>query len=91
MLKTATVYVIPPDLAIAIFTKNALKNEPITIFGDGSQTRDFTHVNNVVDANIRAMAKGDNESFDIGTGRAYTVNELLQNIIKITGSASKII
>ncbi len=80
-----------PDLAIAIFTKNALKNEPITIFGDGNQTRDFTHVSNIVDANINAMIKGDNESFDIGTGCAYTVNELAQNIIKITNSASKII
>ncbi len=80
-----------PDLAIAIFTKNALKNEPITIFGDGNQTRDFTHVNNVVDANIRAMTKGDAETFDIGTGRAYSVNDLIEKIIKITGSASKII
>ncbi len=80
-----------PDLAIAIFTKKALKNEPITIFGDGSQTRDFTHVKNIVDANIKSMTQGDGESFDIGTGRAYTVNELLQNIIKITDSASKII
>lgn len=80
-----------PDLAIAIFTKNALNNEPITIFDDGDQTRDFTHVNNVVDANISAMFKGDNESFDIGSGHAYSINEVAEKIIRITNSASKII
>lgn len=79
-----------PDLAISIFTKKALKNEPITIFGDGTQTRDFTHVDDIVNANIKSLTSGDNESFDIGTGRAHSVNELVRNIIKITNSKSKI-
>lgn len=80
-----------PDLAIAIFTKNALNNEPITIFDNGSQTRDFTHISNIIDANTICMNKGDSETFDIGAGQAYTVNDLAEKIISLTNSKSEII
>jgi UDP-glucose 4-epimerase len=46
-----------PDLAISIFTKAALKNEPITVFGDGEKTRDFTFIDDIVKANIICMKK----------------------------------
>lgn len=50
---------IRPDLAISIFTEKALKNEPITVFGDGTKTRDFTHIEDAVNATLLAMKKGD--------------------------------
>ena len=80
-----------PDLAISIFTKKALKNENIEIFGTGKKTRDFTYVEDVVDANIKSMSKGDGEQYNIGRGRRISINELAEKIITLTDSNSKII
>lgn len=80
-----------PDLAISIFTKKALNNEDIEIFGDGEKTRDFTYITDVVDANIKAINKGDGEIYNIGSSSSISVNELAQKIIDITDSKSKII
>jgi len=81
-----------PDLAISIFTERALNNEDIEIFGDGEQTRDFTHVEDIVRAQNICFEKrvGGGECFNIGSGERITVNELAKKIIKITGSDSKI-
>jgi len=79
-----------PDLAINIFTKKALKNETIEIFGDGNKTRDFTFIDNIVDANIRAMKNGIGE-YNIGGGERISVRELAEKIVSITGSGSEII
>ena len=81
-----------PDLAIMIFTENMLKNKTITIFGDGEQTRDFTHIDNVVDANIKLTKTNvaDGKILNIGGGTRISVNELAQHLKKITGSSSEI-
>jgi len=79
-----------PDLAINIFTHKALKNEPIEIFGDGEKTRDFTYIDNVVEANIGGMKKGIGE-YNIGSGVCCSINDLARKIIYITGSSSEII
>ncbi|WP_048206166.1 SDR family oxidoreductase [Methanococcoides methylutens] len=79
-----------PDLAINIFTKKALNNETIEIFGDGSKTRDFTFIDNVVDANIRAMKNGIGE-YNIGGGERISIRELAEKIVSITDSESEII
>lgn len=79
-----------PDLAINIFIRRALKNEPIEIFGDGEKTRDFTYINNIVEANLLAMKKGKGE-YNIGSGKRISVNDLAKKIISLTGSSSKII
>lgn len=80
-----------PDLAISIFVQNALSNKPITIFGDGNFTRDFTYVNDVVDANLRAMKRGDGDMFNIGSGNRISVIEIANKIISFTRSKSKIV
>jgi UDP-glucose 4-epimerase len=80
-----------PDLAISIFTKKALKNEPILIFGDGTKTRDFTYIGDAVDATLLAMKKGDGETYNIGGGSRISINELAGKIIELTGSRSKVI
>jgi UDP-glucose 4-epimerase len=61
---------------VAIFAKRLLAGEPIAIYGDGEQTRDFVFVDDVVDAFVRAMHRGGGLLLNIGTGRQVTVNEL---------------
>ena len=68
---------------IPIFVFRMLRNEPITIFGDGEQTRDFVHVNDVVQANIKAAeAKGVSGAFNIASGTSITINRLVEMIGK---------
>ena len=78
-----------PDLAINIFTRKALHNEPIEIFGTGEKTRDFTYIDNIVEANMLAMKKGSGE-YNIGSGKRVTVNELAEKITALTNSSSKL-
>ena len=80
-----------PDLAISIFTSKALKNEIIEIFGDGNKTRDFTYIDDVVEANLLAIGKGDGDIYNIGSGNRVSINELAQKILKITASKSRVI
>jgi UDP-glucose 4-epimerase len=80
---------IRPDLAIFLFTHKALAGEKIDIFGNGNKSRDFTYIDNVVDANLLAMARGSGV-YNIGGGKGITIAELARNIIHLTGSASKI-
>lgn len=82
---------IRPDLAISIFTRKALNNEPVEIYGDGNYTRDFTYIDDAVEATILAMNKGDGEAFNIGSGKRITINGLAEKIIAITGNKSSII
>jgi UDP-glucose 4-epimerase len=81
---------IRPDLAISIFTRKALENEPLEIFGDGRKTRDFTHIDDIVDANMLLMKKGDGV-FNLGYGERFSVNDLAKRIIKLTNSRSRIV
>jgi nucleoside-diphosphate-sugar epimerase len=70
-------------LAIAKFIKQRKEGKPITIWGDGSHTRDFTHVSDVVDANIRAAESdkiGRGDVFNIGAGRNVSVMDLAKLI-----------
>jgi len=66
-------------LAIGRFLKQRKEGKPLTIWGDGSQTRDFTHVRDVVRANLLASESkkvGKGEMLNIGAGRNFSVNEL---------------
>lgn len=73
---------------ITIFIDKAKKNKPLTIFGDGEQTRDFIHKKDVAKALIKIQGK--NKNFNIGTGKEVTINKLAQTIIKVTDSDSQI-
>ncbi|MEM3374564.1 MAG: SDR family oxidoreductase [Candidatus Woesearchaeota archaeon] len=70
---------------ISIFSNLMLNNKQPTIFGDGKQTRDYVFVKDVVNANILAMEKGDNQAFNIGTMRETSVNELFSIMKDIIG------
>lgn len=78
--------------AIPIFIGKAIKNEPITIYGDGTQTRDFIYVQDVVNVNVLA-AKNEqfNGVLNVASGKAISINEIVNVILKLTGSKSKII
>jgi len=76
--------------AVPIFINKALQNQPITIYGDGLQTRDFIYVKDVVKANILASQKG-NETYNVALGHSTSILELAVKIIEITNSKSKII
>jgi UDP-glucose 4-epimerase len=68
-----------PDLAIPIFTKSVLNNEPPTIFGNGEQTRDFTYVDDIIEANLKLLEtdKADGEVLNVGSGRRVTINHII--------------
>lgn len=66
---------------IGLFLRQKLANEPLTIVGDGTQRRDFTHVNDVVAANILAMTEANpGELYNVGTGTNHSVMELARMI-----------
>jgi len=73
--------------AIPKFIKQALNNEPITVYGSGEQTRDFTHVSDVVKANILSMEtiSAHGHEFNIGTGQSTSVNDLIKGIEQLRG------
>ena len=79
-----------PDLAISIFTGKMLKNEPITIFGDGEQTRDFTYIEDIVAMNMRLLDtnRADGAVMNIGSGNRISVNDLVEYLKEIIGSSS---
>ena len=78
--------------AVPIFISNALKNEPITVYGDGEQTRDFIFVKDVVKANVlAATTPSANGVFNVALGKATSIKELVNMIVKSTGSKSKIV
>jgi len=70
---------------VAIFADRLLQDEPVTIYGDGEQTRDFVYVDDVVDAFVRAASKGGGLLMNIGTGRETTVNELARVMAEEAG------
>ena len=75
-----------PDMGFRRFMEAALADRPILVYGDGEQTRDFTYVDDVVRANLLAMAAPvQAEVINIGGGRRVTLNETLDLIGRTTG------
>ena len=78
---------------VSNFIMQALQGQDITIFGDGTQTRSFQYVSDLVDGMIKMMATEDDfiGPINIGNPGEFTMLELAENIIELTGSKSKII
>ena len=79
----------PYAAAVPIFIEKALRNEPLTIFGDGTQTRDFVYVKDIIAAMVHVtLTPGLTGVFNAGYGEMMTVNELAQKVIALAGSTS---
>lgn len=77
--------------AVPIFIARALQNLPITIYGDGAQTRDFISVKDVVAANVFFGTQSNAVGvFNVACGETITIKQLAQKIISVTGSTSEI-
>jgi UDP-glucose 4-epimerase len=77
--------------AVPIFIDRALKNQPITIFGDGEQTRDFIYVKDVAAANAFFATKSEETGvFNVACGKRITISALAKTICQLTGSRSEI-
>jgi UDP-glucose 4-epimerase len=77
---------------IPIFAFKMLRNEPITIFGDGYQTRDFVNVTDVVAANIAAAeTRGVSGAFNIGSGTRISINDLVQTLQAVSDINANVI
>jgi UDP-glucose 4-epimerase len=70
---------------VAIFAGKLVRAEPCTIFGDGTQTRDYVYVDDVVDAFVRAADRGSGLLANIGTGVETSVNDLYASMARATG------
>ena len=85
---------IPHDgRVVSNFIVQALKGEPITIYGDGSQTRSFCYVDDLVDGLVRLMATADAVTgpINLGNPREFTMLELATLVLELTGSASELV
>ncbi len=78
---------------VSNFIVQALRNEPLTVYGDGSQTRSFCYVSDLIEAFVRLMATGDDMTgpMNLGNPCEFTVRELAEKVIALTGSRSQIV
>ena len=77
--------------AVPAFVSQALANEDVTIFGDGTQTRSFCYINDLVRGIISLMAATTNEPVNIGNPHEVTIEEIAKTIITLVGSTSKLV
>lgn len=75
---------------VSNFIVQALKGEDITIYGDGSQTRSFCYVDDLIDGFLRTMNKGVTGPVNLGNPAEFTMIQLAEKIIELTGSVSKL-
>jgi UDP-glucose 4-epimerase len=70
---------------VAIFANGMLKDRDLVIYGDGENVRDFVYVKDVAAANVAALSCAPNDSFNIGTGVATTINDLYRALARLLG------
>jgi dTDP-glucose 4,6-dehydratase len=77
--------------AVPAFISQAFANDDITVFGDGTQTRSFCYISDLVDGIIRLMLSSENEPVNIGNPHELTIEEIARTIVRMTGSSSRIV
>ena len=77
--------------AIPAFFSQALNNEPLTVFGDGNQTRSFIYVEDEINGILKLLFSDENEPVNIGNPEEITVKQIADEIIQLTNSTSKIV
>ena len=76
---------------VSNFIVQALRGEPITIYGDGSQTRSFCYVADEIDGIYRLFMHGDNDPTNIGNPDEYTIRQLAELVVELTGTKAPIV
>ncbi len=77
--------------AIPTFVRQALENKPLTVFGDGTQTRSFCYVDDLIRGLFLLATSGEHLPVNLGNPGEFTVNALAETVIRVTGSASEIV
>jgi dTDP-glucose 4,6-dehydratase len=77
--------------AVPAFMSQVLRNQDVTVFGDGSQTRSFTYVTDLVDGIIKLMLSSENDPVNIGNPVEMTIKQIAETIIRMTAATSRII
>ncbi len=77
--------------AIPTFVRQALENKPLTIFGDGSQTRSFCYVDDLISGLYALAASDEHYPVNLGNPSEFTILELAETVLKVTGSTSEIV
>jgi UDP-glucuronate decarboxylase len=77
--------------AIPTFVRQALANEPLTVYGDGSQTRSFCYVDDLVRGLVLLAESGEHYPVNLGNPHEFTILELAQTVLRLTGSTSEIV
>jgi dTDP-glucose 4,6-dehydratase len=77
--------------AVPAFASQALRNEDVTIFGDGTQTRSFCYVDDLIRGLVALAESEEHLPVNIGNPSEFTLNELAETVLSVTGSKSEIV
>jgi dTDP-glucose 4,6-dehydratase len=77
--------------AVPTFVRQALEGKPLTVFGDGSQTRSFCYVDDLIRGLIALAESGEHLPVNLGNPDEFTMNELADTVLRVTGSKSEVI
>jgi dTDP-glucose 4,6-dehydratase len=77
--------------AVPTFIAQALRNEDVTIFGSGAQTRSFCYISDLVDGILKLAASSTNDPVNIGNPHEMSIEEMANLVIRMTGSSSKVV
>ena len=77
--------------AVPTFVRQALEGKPLTVFGDGTQTRSFCYADDLIRGLLLLAESGEHLPVNLGNPREFTLNELAETVIRVTGSASELV
>jgi dTDP-glucose 4,6-dehydratase len=77
--------------AVPTFVRQALEGKPLTVFGDGSQTRSFCYVDDLIRGLVLLAESGEHLPVNLGNPGEFTLNELAETVLRITGSVSELV
>jgi dTDP-glucose 4,6-dehydratase len=77
--------------AVPTFVRQALEGKPLTVFGDGTQTRSFCYVDDLIRGLVQLAESGEHFPVNLGNPGEFTLNELAETVLRITGSKSEVV
>jgi len=77
--------------AVPTFVRQALEGKPLTVFGDGTQTRSFCYVDDLIRGLVSLAESGEHLPVNIGNPNEFSMNDLAETVLRVTGSKSEVI